>query len=162
MTRRTLLMTLVACSVALTPTAGPHAVAEDAPRERFPDNRTIDTFSYSYSPELFGPSMVFSVTREGKIHYSYASQPHTGSGGRTVVKEWDVPPEEAAALLQGIVDDGLLELKDSGQNFPSHSFSVTYGRWLLAGRAKEMPEPIMKRLLPYLRTAHPDNWKETE
>jgi len=128
---------------------------------RLPDNKTIDTFQCSLGTAALGPVTTFSVTRAGKVHYSYASQPHTGSGGKVVQKEWDIPEKEALVLLNGLVEDGLLALEeDAGNKFPRYSFTVTYGRWQLSARPKGFGEPLMKRLQPYLEQADPEQWKK--
>jgi hypothetical protein len=137
------------------------AVRAEEKRGRLPDNRTIDTFEYSVAPELFGSATRLVITRKGKVAYSYQSAPHTNSGGEVVTKSWEIPAREAVALLEGLVADGLLELEDAvGDKFPKHFFEVTYGRWRLSAGPREMPEKVMKRLLPLLRKAHPAQWND--
>jgi hypothetical protein len=150
------------CVLVLLAASATGRAGEGEARGKLPDNRTLDTFEYTYTPKVFGgPVAHFSVTREGKLRYSYSSEPHTNMGGQVVQKEWEVPRKEATALLQGLVDDGLLDLEDTrGGKFPNHYFKVSYGRWQLTAHPKELPESMMKRLRPYLEKAHPEFWKK--
>jgi hypothetical protein len=145
----------------VSPATAPAVPPASTTRSALPDNRTLDTFSYSFSPRepwsfesgprpaLFGPGATFSITRKGKVHYTYASAPHTGSGGNTIVKEWHVPPEEAARLLDGLVADGLLDA-ESGIKYTGYSFTVSYGRWQLSAQPSSMPAAVIERLRPCL------------
>ena len=151
-----LLMALTGCGTAAPGTATGGAL---------PDNRTIDTFSYSFSPAviespgakvpIFGPAAGLSITREGNVRYNYASEPHTGSGGQTVVKEWDIPTAEATSVLDGLVADGLLDL-EGGTSGKGHAFTVAYGRWQLTCMPATMPERMIARFRPYLDKGHAD------
>lgn len=133
-----------------------------------PDNGSIDGISYTFSPGSLlgdnrepsglGPQASLSVTRAGKVRYSFESRPGTGSGGKTVVKAWDVPPAEAAELLDALVADGLLHA-ESVPRFTAHHYKVWYGRWQLTSTPATMPPGVLTRLLPYVETAHPD-WND--
>jgi hypothetical protein len=134
-------------------------------KAHLPDNRTIDSFEYAFAAAPCGPSANFSVIRSGKVRYTYAKHPTMAQGsedsGIVVQKEWEIDAKEAKALLQGIVDDGLLDLEDTlGGKFPNHWFRISYGRWQLVSHPKTMSGPIMKRLRPYLQKAHPELWKD--
>src|SRR3954465_4978972 len=71
-------------------------------RSPFPDDRIIDSLTWSFSPLVLddpnaklpllggGPAASLTISREGKVHYWYASAPNTGSGGRTIVKDWQI------------------------------------------------------------------------
>src|SRR5687768_17591410 len=59
-----------------------------------------------------GPSGWLTISRDGQLSYSHAPAPHTGSGGFATQKDWEVPAGEAAALIRGLAEDGLLELPD--------------------------------------------------
>jgi hypothetical protein len=96
-------------------------VSRTTERAGLPDDRTIDTVTYYFTdraqqsptskPVIVGPAGSLGITRQGRLYYSYQTEPHTGSGGQWVSKEWDVPADEAAKLLDAIVDDGLLKEK---------------------------------------------------
>lgn len=137
----------------------PGAAADDK-RPPLPDNKTIDTFQYTFTPKVLGGSVAtLSIHKDGRVMYSYASAPHTGSGGRTVQKEWKLAKRERLALLRGLVDDGLLDLEDTGGGkFPNHYIGVSYGRWVLSIYPKKLPENLLKRLRPLLQKAHPEEW----
>lgn len=134
------------------------ARAEDK-RPLLPDDKTIDTFHYSFTPRVLGSATTLSVHKDGKVTYSYASAPHTGSGGKTVLKEWTLAEHDRAALLGGLVEDGLLSHEDTGGGkFPNHYVAVSYGRWGLSMHPKELSEKVLKRVRPLLQKAHPEEW----
>ena len=144
--------------------AGPIAAlrSEEKKRPVLPDNKTIDTFEYGFTPKVLGSAAALTIGRDGKIAYSFQSQPHTGSGGHVVQKEWKIPEGDAAALLDGLVEDGVLELEDTGGGkYPNHHVAASYGRWRLSIHPKELPGKVFKRLLPLLQKAHPEEWKAT-
>ncbi len=153
---------LALLTVASAATAGASVCCAEEERPQFPDGKTIDTFQYSVTPSAFGSYAGLAIHADGRVNYSYASQPHTGSGGKTVQREWKLTEAERAALLAGLVDDGLLELEDTGggRKYPDHYIVVTHGRWQLTLRPAELPEALMNRLLPLLRRAHPEEWGE--
>lgn len=133
--------------------------AADDKRSVFPDNKTIDTFHYSIAPKVLGSSATLSIHKDGKVTYSYASEPHTGSGGKAVQKEWKLSEKQRVELLSGLVEDGLLDLEDTGGGkFPNHYIAVSYGRWKLSMHSKELPKRMLKRVLPLLQKAHPEEW----
>src|SRR5205807_1228656 len=115
------------------------------------------------APAMFGASAFFTLNKDGKVHYTYSSGADTDDGGQRVNKEWDIPPEEAANFLNGMLQDGLLELPDgTGQGYPNHFFTASYGRWQLSAHPAAMPANIMLRLRPFLESAHPDFWKKVK
>jgi hypothetical protein len=141
-------------------------LAADKPKEGdkkgtpLPDNRTIDTFTYSYSPSVLGSSAVLSIGKDGTVSYSYQSEPGTNSGGHVVGTKWKIPEKEAKALLDGLVADGVLDLDDTlGGKYPNHTVQATFGRWQMMIHPKKLPEGVGKRLLPLLRKAHPEEYK---
>ena len=146
---------MLAVVVALPGGAG----AADDSRPVLPDNKTIDTFQYSFTPKLLGSTATLSIYKDGKVTYGYASQPHTGSGGKIVKMEWKLSERERAALLSGLVEDGLLDLEDTGGGkFPNHYIAVSYERWQFSMFPKELPEKMLKRVRPLLQKAHPEEW----
>ena len=158
MSRHGPLCVLLAVAVAVASMSGSGSGADDR-RPLLPDNKTIDAFQYSFSPKVLGSAATLSIHKDGRVTYWYASQPHTGSGGKTVQKEWKLAERERAALLNGLVEDGLLDLEDTGGGkFPNHYVAVTYGRWQLSMHPKELPEKLLKRVKPLLQQAHPEEW----
>lgn len=134
----------------------------DDSRPVLPDNKTIDTFFIQFQPKVFGGAARLSIYKDGEVTYSYQSEPHTGSGGKTIQKEWKIEELERVTLLRGLVDDGLLDLDDTGAvKFPNHYIGVSYGRWQFSMHPKELPEKMRKRLLPLLQHAHPEEWGST-
>src|SRR5947207_6495034 len=89
----TITLALATISLSIVPT-----FAEKSPTT-FPDNHSIDAFSYRYAPAMFGASAFFTLNKDGKVHYTYSSGADTDDGGQRVNKEWDIPPEEAANFL---------------------------------------------------------------
>lgn len=134
--------------------------AADKKRSPLPDNKTIDTFQYSFTPTVLGSAATLTIHKDGRVFYTYQSEPHTGSGGTIVVqKDWKLTECERDALLTGIVKDGLFDLEDTGGGkFPNHYVAVSYGRWLWSMHPKKLPEKLLKRILPFLQTAHPEEW----
>jgi hypothetical protein len=105
---------------------------------------------------------MLSVTRDGKVSYFYQSAPATNSGGINVAKKWEMSREEAIALLDGLVEDGLLKMKDGdvkNRNGGIHRVAVTSGGRDLVLTPKELPEKVFARLLPLLQKADPEMWK---
>jgi hypothetical protein len=149
---------LLAVAVAVLSMSGSGRGADDT-RPLLPDNKTIDTFQYSFSPKVLGSAATLSIHKDGRVTYSYASQPHTDSGGKTVNKEWKLAERDRVALFSGLIEDGLLDLEDTGGGkFPNHYVAVTYGRWQLSIHPKELPPKLLERVKPLLQKAHPEEW----
>jgi len=130
-----------------------------------PEGKSIDGFSFRFQSSLpgFGPVGDFSVMPDGKVHYSHATEAHTGSGGTITQAKWEIPKAEAEALFRALVGDGLLELPDAkGLGGARFQFWVYTGRWQAALAADPLPEKILARLRPYLEKAHPGLWKRAE
>jgi hypothetical protein len=128
-----------------------------------PDNRALDTFELSYTHEVLGPASWFSVTRQGKVRYTYTTPTGMFNSGPLVQvdKRWQLPEREAVALLRGLVADGLLDVEDpAGARGSMHFFQVTAGDWQRSAYPRSMPAAVMKRLQPYLEKAHPELWKK--
>ncbi len=150
-------MVSVVAAVALA-RGGPPA---DDKRAALPDNKTIDSLHLSVTTDpgkRLGPVATLTVTRDGKVTYSHATAPHTGSGGKVTQKRWDIPPQQAAAILAGVVEDGLLDLPAGGRAKAHYYAAVTYGRWQMALFLNDRPDKVLKRVLPLLRHAHPEVW----
>ncbi len=122
----------------------------------------LEAFQYQYSPKLFrGSATSLGLNRNGFVSYSYASQPHTGSGGNTVVKEWHIPEQEAAQILDTLVNAGILELGMDGETkFPFHVFTLSSKGWQKAIRPTRLPDAVWKQILPLMMHAHPEMWKK--
>ncbi len=123
----------------------------------------LDTFEYVFTKGfLFESTVTLTVAKGGKATYLYKPrQSYPGADALIVRKNWEMPAKDVAALLSGLVEDGLLELEtfDSIKHATYHYVGVTYGRWRLRLDSKAMPEKIFRRLLPVLAQAHPEEWK---
>src|SRR5262245_22090887 len=148
-----------ACVVIMAVAAFSCVFAANAQDRRpvLPDHKSIDSLQYTYSAGLFQGQAVLIISRHGDVRYSYQSQPHTGSGGKVVQKNWKLPPKEAVALLDDLVAAGLLELPDNGHG---HYFELTHGRWRMSLMRRGLPEKIAGKLLPLLQHADAALWKE--
>lgn len=137
------------------------AVADDK-RSVLPDNKSIDSLSLSITPKLMGAEAKLSLSKSGKVIYTDTPHPN-GEGGRLIRKEWEIPRAEAAAILQGGVEDGILESVDVGQAvvFPHYYLSVTYGRWQTSMHLKESPDKLLVQVMPLLQRAHPELWGQS-
>jgi hypothetical protein len=128
-----------------------------------PDGKSIDTLTFSFSgggDVHAGGS--FTLTAEGKVSYSHQTAPFTGSGGVVTSKSWDIPKSEAAAVLSGLLEDGLLDLPAGGTPLASSgaTIRVTSGKWFATVAAHPVPEKILGHMRPYLEKAHPAMWKK--
>jgi hypothetical protein len=94
------------------------------------------------------------VFRTGKVIYT-----RHPPNAKSVETEWTIPVKDAEALLDGLVADGLFDLKAVNGQFPSHVIEGQVGRWSTAFGVKELPEKVGGRLLPLLRKADPEFWK---
>src|SRR5688500_8611859 len=101
--------------------------------------------SFTTRLTLFDPLANLSITRGGRVYYTYESRPGTGSGGQAIAKEWDIPADEAGRLLDAVVADGLLDQPDVTPG-GTCGFIVTSGRWQMRGSLASMPPAILARL----------------
>jgi len=127
-----------------------------------PEMKVVDTFHYTYMSGPFTDRAMLSVTRDGKVTYFYQSEPGTNSGGVNVANKWEMPKKDAGVLLDGLVQDGLLKMKDAdGKDWKGgiHRVAVSSGDRDLVITPKELPEKVFARLLPLLQKAHPEMWK---
>ncbi len=125
-----------------------------------PELTILDTFQYTYMSSPLEDRALLSVTRDGKVTYFYQSAPGTDSGGITVAKKWEITKSDAVALLDGLVKDGLLKMKDADRkNNWKHRVAVRSGSRELVITPKELPDKVFARLLPLLQKAHPEAWK---
>jgi len=121
----------------------------------------IDAFSYQFQAAVFSHQSSLALSRNGRVHYSFVSAPHTGSGGHTVFETWDIPKKEAKVILDSLIADGILDLPSGfGGKFPSHRITLTRGKWQASIRPDSLSDSIVRRLLPLLQEAHPEMWKE--
>ena len=127
---------------------------------------TLDTFEYVFTKGFFFESTVtLKVTKDGKATYkSTPRQSYPGADALIVQKNWDMPAKDAAALLNGLVEDGLVDLEtfDQFKHPVYHFVMATSGRWHLRLTFNVLPEKLYRRLLPVLALAHPEEWKVAE
>ncbi len=124
--------------------------------------KALDSFQYTFMKTFLTDMVILTVTRDGKVSYSYQSDPATGSGGVTVGKKWEISRKDAVALLDGLVKDGLLKMKDADGKDKArgrHRVTVSFGGRELTIIPKELPKKVFARLLPLLQKAHPAKWK---
>ena len=73
-----------------------------------PDNKVpIDSLAYRFGDGVFGARGTLSIGRDGKVAYSHATAPHTGSGGQITTKEWELTRDEMKELFAKVVAAGL-------------------------------------------------------
>lgn len=145
-----------------------------------PDNKTpIDSLSFSFSAPgkfgreapgrrgaldgergapAFGAGGSLTVSKDGKVTYTYSSAPFTGSGGRVVKKEWELSKNELKELFAKLVTDGLLDGGDAGDVF--YGIRVTSGRWYSYLPPEQVPEKAMAHIKALLVKADPVLWGE--
>jgi len=142
----------------------PHQAADKPVSERqdsTPWPTKLEAFDYFYMPKVLGSQVHLGMNRSGYVSYSFLSEPYTGSGGRTVSKEWHIPKDEAQQTLDALVNAGILELGLDGEaKFPSHCFTVSSKGWQKAIRPARLPDSIWKQMLPLMIRAHPEMWQE--
>lgn len=133
----------------------------EKPARAKPDPVAFQTFGYTLIPKANGRPIALYVTRAGGVQYRRVAAPDAPNGKYYAVeKDWKLTAKEAEALLDGLIADGLLDLDDAGAAmYPSHTVSAHAGRWAATYAPKGLPEKLMKRLLPLLKEADPDQWK---
>jgi hypothetical protein len=137
------------------------ALPDDQESTRWPT--TLEALQYYYSPKVLGSGTSLGLNRSGYVSYSYSSQPHTGSGGNIVVKEWRIPEQEAAQILDALVNAGILELgigMDGGIKMPSHVLTFSSKGWQKVIRPTRLPDAVWKQMLSLMVHAHPEMWKK--
>lgn len=137
------------------------AAALAAPPGALPDGKSFDALTYTFGGGgALSAGGSLSIAADGKVRYFYSSDPHTGSGGRVVQKEWTLTKEEKAELFGKLVAAGLLDLPD-GHGVPFASgLLVTSGKWRRHLSSVKVPDKVMDLLRPLLAKAHPELWKE--
>ena len=121
----------------------------------------LDAVRYEYAPELLGSATYLGLNRSGYVSYSFSSEPHTGSGGETAVKQWNIPPEEASKLLDALVEKRILDLTLEGQTkYPSNAFRLSADGWNKVVIPKVVPDEIWQLWLPLLIEADPYRWNK--
>jgi hypothetical protein len=125
---------------------------------RLPDAKAPDAVTFAFGHPL-GPGGTLTVTSAGKVRYREVLDLPTGRAPRVVAAEWDVPKAEAAAVLAGLVADGLLDLSARVRHSRDTAFTVASGRWRLYLHADPVPEKLMDRLRPLLEKADAARWK---
>ena len=126
-----------------------------------PDNKVpIDSLTYTFGEGggLAGGGGRLTITKEGKVSYSFSSHPFTGSGGRVVQTSWELSKEERNELFRKLVDGGLLEAEDG--DTVTGGIRVTSGRWRATLAAEKVPDKAMAHLRPLLTKADPVKWPE--
>lgn len=134
----------------LAPTADP-----------LPKPKALDSVTYAIGNEFFRPTGALTVTADGKV--SYHNQPGlytTASGGKRHDASWEIKKEEAAALLAGLVEDGLLELPLRVTHVADVRFTAVSGKWRMYLHADPIPEKLAARFQPLLEKADPTVWKK--
>ena len=148
------------------PATGPAATRTPFPTTTPATNpwpNKLDAFGYQHSTSPFGATWSLGLNREGKVHYSFQSLPGTGSGGETVVKDWQIPPAEAARILDAVATAGVLELPgENGRQYPIDGVSLSACGWQKRLNTTKMPEGVLHQIQPLIDFAHPDlgKWKE--
>jgi hypothetical protein len=136
------------------------AAAQPAKPVPLPDAKAIDSVTFAIGGEIFPPTGHLTVTAAGKV--TYRDQPAlytTSSGGNVHTAEWEIPKDEAAKLLAGLVADGLLDLPGRVTHAKDTRFTVASGKWKMYLAANPVPEKLMARLQPLLEKADPHRWK---
>ena len=88
------------------------------------------------------------------MKYSYASDPHTGSGGFVVQKDWELTKDEVKELFAKLVADGLLDAAPGGSVF-FDGIQLTSGRWRTGMKAEKVPPKAMAHLRELMAKAQP-------
>ncbi len=133
-------------------------------RPSLPNDEQIDYFA-TYFQKSYGDNYFVSVTRAGKVTYSFHTSPDIGRAAAIPVnKSWEIPEKEAVALLAALVADGVLKpgnAEEEGKG-PKHTIGVRSGRWSLSVPPKSLSEKTFQRLLPLLRKGDPEVWKDAK
>lgn len=127
-----------------------------------PNPKALDSVTYALGNEFFRSTGAITVTADGKV--SYHNQPGlytTASGGKRHDAKWDIKKEEAAALLAGLVEDGLLDLPlRVTKGATDVRFTAVSGKWTMHLHADPVPEKLAARFQPLLEKADPTVWKK--
>src|SRR5437868_6580529 len=102
----------------MTPLAAVLFLVAAPPASPLPDGKTIDSLFFSFAERVpgLGPRGTLSMTADGKVMYSHATAPHTGSGGKITQLNWDIPKAEAGTIFRRLVADGLLTMPEPKAN----------------------------------------------
>lgn len=144
----------------MTPLAAALLLATAQTPGPLPDDKAIDSVTFAVGGEAFPPTGSLTVTAAGKV--TYRDRPGlfaTSSGGPVTSAEWEIPKNEAAKLLAGLVADGLLDLPSRVKRTDDTRFTVASGPWRMYLTANPVPEKLMTRLRPLLEKADPHRWK---
>ncbi len=116
-----------------------------------PDGKSIDYFSTTF--DSIGKITILSVSRDGAISYLAITSTFIGRADTpNVSKYWNIPAKDAAALLDGLVADGLdreVLGGDEATKFAQHKTTLGYGRWYLETK-RSLPAKAIERLIPLL------------
>lgn len=138
------------------------ALALLAAAPQLPNPTALDSVTYAIGNEFFRPTGALTVRADGKV--SYHNQPGlftTASGGVRKQKDWEIPKGEAAALLAGLVEDGLLDLPlRVTKGATDVRFTAVSGKWRMYLHADPVPEKLAARFQPFSERADPDVWKK--
>src|SRR5687768_451846 len=93
------------------------AASLGAPPDPLPDGKTIEALSFRFVEGAMGlgPGGRLGISKDGKVGYSHATQPSTGSGGVITQKELSLTKEEQAELFRKLVADGLFKIPEKKQ-----------------------------------------------
>jgi hypothetical protein len=125
-------------------------------------------FTYTSGGGKTDPQIDLTIARTGKVSYvvkKWAGADGPGTPEQILSqKKWDIPKEEAEAVLRGLVADGLLALREKEQSglmtgYPRFEFGITYGPWYSHASPREVPSNLLNRLRPYLEKGEPERWK---
>ena len=124
----------------------------EAKRPPLPDGTRIDSIVVGLGLG-YGRTLMLSVSRTGQVSYSAADNLTLGRAPIPPVhKGWTIPEKDAAALLDGLIEDGLLkgrEANDGNLGSPGKLLGVTYGRWTMHGPG-HIPGKALLRLMPLM------------
>jgi hypothetical protein len=133
----------------------------EKPAKAKPEPVVFQSFGYTLVPKANGRPISLYVTRAGGVQYRRVAAPDAPDGKYYAVeKDWKLTGKDAEALFDALATDGLFDLDDAGAAmYPSHTVTAHAGRWSASFAPKELPAKVMKRLLPLLKEADPDQWK---
>ena len=129
-----------------------------------PDDRApskpgeLSSVTYTRWPNAdFRDYATLCVRRDGKV--TYTRDAAVGDAPKTSVGlSWVISAKDAAALLDALVADGLLDLKDTEQGERDTILAFS-GRWEVRFRTRGLPDALSERLLPLLKKADTKFWK---
>lgn len=123
-----------------------------------PGGRPVDYVVYGFAdPDRYARAVSLRVERGGRVTYTYSANMDVGYVPPPVKKEWTIGADEAKALIDHLVADGLLDLSDGTGRGHAH-FAAGSGRWSVGISPDAAPDRLTARLRPLLATADPERW----